>query len=324
MRQFIIFVPVLIAIGAASYIQFPQAEISNGIIQIRFYLPDPDKGYYRGTRFDWSGVTPKIEYKGHTYCGQWFESYNPTTHDAIMGPVEAFSPLGYENLSGSRTFVVIGVGVLLKKENQAYSPFLYHSILNPGVWKSDVKKDRIEFSQKLTDTGYSYDYKKTCLLEKDKPELVLIHYLKNTGNKSIETDVYNHNLFLIDQEKTGAQFEVNFPFDLIKINESPGFNEFAEIQGKNIRIKHPFLNTEHIYTELEGFNTSSQDYQIAIENHKTGAAVKIFADKPLSKLAFWACSTTLTPEPYIHLKINPGDSVSWRIRYQFYTCHIQP
>src|ERR1700748_1918108 len=71
---------------------FPQAEISNGIIRARFYLPDTAKGYYRGSRFDWSGVMPALEFKGHSYSGQWFEHYEPTLHDAIMGPVESFDP----------------------------------------------------------------------------------------------------------------------------------------------------------------------------------------------------------------------------------------
>src|SRR5258708_4754985 len=86
----------VLIIGAKKVDQFPQAEISNGIIKARLYLPDAANGYYRGSRFDWSGVMPELEYKGHTYFGKWFEEYSPTLHDAIMGPVEAFSPVGYD------------------------------------------------------------------------------------------------------------------------------------------------------------------------------------------------------------------------------------
>ena len=65
----------------------PQAEISNGIMKASLYLPDAKEGYYRGTRFDWSVVISSLEYKGHSYFGQWFVDYSPTKHDAIMGPV---------------------------------------------------------------------------------------------------------------------------------------------------------------------------------------------------------------------------------------------
>src|ERR1700743_1505206 len=34
----------------------PSADINNGVIHARLYLPNTAVGYYRATRFDWSGV----------------------------------------------------------------------------------------------------------------------------------------------------------------------------------------------------------------------------------------------------------------------------
>ena len=48
---------------------FPSTEIANGQIRIRIYLPIAQNGYYRGTRFDWSGVVYSLQYKGHSYYG---------------------------------------------------------------------------------------------------------------------------------------------------------------------------------------------------------------------------------------------------------------
>lgn len=83
-----------------AFAQFPQAEISNGQIHAKLYLPDPQNGYYRATRFDWSGVISSLEWNGHNYFGQWFERYDPKLHDSITGPVEEFltnsSGLGYD------------------------------------------------------------------------------------------------------------------------------------------------------------------------------------------------------------------------------------
>src|SRR5579872_7477587 len=79
--------------------QFPEAWLSNGEIKARIYLPDPVRGYYRATRFDWSGVIASLEYHGHNFFGQWFDHYDPHIHDSISGPVEEFrtgnAPLGY-------------------------------------------------------------------------------------------------------------------------------------------------------------------------------------------------------------------------------------
>src|SRR5260221_12500232 len=113
----------------------PQADISNGIIHARLYLPDTAVGYYRATRFDWSGVMPVLEYKGHQFITQWFPKYAPTIHDAIMGPVESFGPIGWREAAIGGSFVQIGVGVLVRPDSGAYTPFKYYTIRDAGVWR---------------------------------------------------------------------------------------------------------------------------------------------------------------------------------------------
>jgi hypothetical protein len=83
----------ILFVRAVSLDDVPQAEITNGIIKAKLYLPDAEKGYYRATRFDWSGVMPGLEYKGHQYFDEWNQSpYNPKLNDAIQGPVQEFLP----------------------------------------------------------------------------------------------------------------------------------------------------------------------------------------------------------------------------------------
>src|SRR5689334_18014633 len=91
--------------GFVKKIENPSTEISNGIVSARLYLPHSETGYYQGTRFDWSGVISHLDYKGHSYFGQWFEKYDPKLNDAIMGPVQEFSPLGYNEAKAGETFV---------------------------------------------------------------------------------------------------------------------------------------------------------------------------------------------------------------------------
>ena len=52
---------LLIFAGASAFIPnketaCPSAEIDNEHVRMRLYLPDSVIGYYRATRFDWSGV----------------------------------------------------------------------------------------------------------------------------------------------------------------------------------------------------------------------------------------------------------------------------
>src|ERR1035437_6359302 len=83
----ILFALAAVTLAAAD---FPQAEISNGPIRAKLYLPDAPQGYYRATRFDWSGQISTLEFQGHNYFGQWFDHYDPNGRDCILGPVEEF------------------------------------------------------------------------------------------------------------------------------------------------------------------------------------------------------------------------------------------
>jgi hypothetical protein len=312
-------------VGASVAQDFPQAEITNGIIKTKLYLPDVEKGYYRATRFDWSGVIPSLEYEGHQYFGVWNQSpYNPKLNDAIQGPVQEFSPLGYADAKVGESFVKIGVGALKKIEERSYRYAFTYEIANPGTWTVTKKKDRITFTQELNDaSGYSYLYSKTILLAKGKPLMVLEHKLKNTGKKPITTSVYDHNFFVIDNEPTGPNMKMSFPFEAKaedKGNGSlKGFGTIANIRGKSIIYERTLNKGEQVYSSgLHGFRNLAEDYNIIAENIKTGAGVKITSDQVLEKLVYWACPTTACAEPYIKLNVEPGQEISWKYNYEFF------
>jgi hypothetical protein len=308
---------------ALSAAEFPQAEITNGTMTARFYLPDSEKGYYRGTRFDWSGNTYSLKTANHEYFGQWFEKYDPKLHDAIMGPVEEFrtngAGLGFDEAKAGDTFIRIGVGVVRRPDDKPYQQFKTYDIVDPGKWKVKQGKDWIQFTHELTDKkGYAYRYTKTVRLVKGKAEMVLEHSLKNTGTKSIQTNQYNHNFFVIDGEATGPNTSVKFPFAL-KATPEPLKGSLAELRGTEIAYLQELQKGQSVYTELEGFGTSASDYDIRVENRKAGAGARIMGDKPLSKLVFWSIRTTSCPEPYIDLAVEPGREIQWRYTYQFYS-----
>lgn len=298
--------------------KFPQAEITNGLINARLYLPDAKKGYYQGTRFDWSGNMPSLVFKGHEYFGQWFDNYSPEIHDAIMGPVEEFTALDYFETKPGDTFVKIGVGVLTKPDEKPYTFSRLYPIVNHGKWSVKKKSDQVEFTHTLKDKEYAYVYHKTVRLVPGKPVMELIHTLKNTGKKTIETPVYNHNFFVIDNQKVGPDYVIKFPFNLS--GEGNGFGILADVDGSNIIFLRDFKPGETVFCGgLEGFGSSASDYDIRIENKKAGAGVHITCDRPLLKLVFWSCHTTPCPEPYIKVKADPGEEFTWTISYEFYT-----
>ncbi len=298
--------------------EWPQAELSNGIIQTTLYLPDANQGYYQGTRFDWAGAFKNLTYKGHSFIEPWFENYDPKLHDAISGPAEEFTPLGYTDAKPGSTFIKIGVGVLRKPDDKPYAFATYYDVVNQGKWTTKPYKNHLDFTHELTDsTGYGYRYTKTVRLSKGKPELILEHSLRNTGTRPIETSTYDHNFFIIDKQPSGPTVNIEFPF-AVKA-EGKGFGSTIQTQGNRLVYSRELEKKEQVFSAgLQGFDASSTSYDIRVENLKTGAGIHITSDQPLEKLVYWACSTTSCPEPYIHLKVAPGQEIKWKIAYEFY------
>ena len=65
--------------------------------------------------------------------------------------------------------------------------------------------------------------------------------------------------------------------------------------------------------------TSADHNRFELENTKVKAGVGMATDKLLVKLQCSSPRTTLCPEPYIGLRIDPGQSDRWITRYEFYT-----
>ncbi len=314
----------------------PETEISSDLVRARVLLPDAKTGFYRGTRFDWSGVIRDLVYEGHNFFPQWFQRMDPKVVDfvyegndivagpctAITGPCEEFSTrgkgLGFDEAQPGGTFLKIGVGVLRKPDDRDYSMFRVYELVNGGTWVVEPARDAVSFRQQVSDesSGYGYDYRKRVALEKGKPRLILEHALRNTGKRSIQSSVYNHNFMFLDQQPPGPDFRLTLPFPLAlapKIDPTG-----AEIHGNTLSFPKPLAGEDRVYLEFRGFGNTAADHDIRIENRSRAAGVRITTDRPLTRLALWSIRAPLCIEPFIEFEIAPGAEFRWQTAYEFY------
>jgi hypothetical protein len=310
---------------------FPRAEIANGEIRAQVCLPDAKTGYYRGTRFDWSGVIYSLQYEGHDYYGPWFDRMDPKVRDfvyegaeivagpcsAITGPADEFAPLGWDDAKPGGVFIKIGVGALRKPGDGRYDNYRLYEIADGGKWTVRKRRDSIEFIQELSSSGYGYIYRKTVRLAQGRPEMALEHSLKNTGTRVIETSVYNHNFLVLDRQPTGPDFAIAVPFRIE--TRRPPAKELAEIRGNRIVYLKALEERDAVAVPVQGFRGLPEDSEIRIENTRMGAGVKISADRPLSKLSLWSIRTVIAMEPFVDVRIEPGREFSWKSTYSYYT-----
>jgi len=312
---------------------FPQAEISNGQITAKLYLPDAETGFYRSTRFDWSGDISSLQYKGHSFYEPWFDIVDPKVINfvfrgpqivngscgALEGPVYEFqTPLGWDSAKPGGKFIKIGVGVL-RKEDGTYNRFFPYQVLDPGKWTVRKHKDRIEFQQVLSapDLGYAYVYLKVVRLTRGKPEMVIESSLKNTGQREIVSDVYAHNFTTIDHQPPGPDYQVSVPF---QIQAAPQRNsELAEAEGNEVVYHKVLKDDEQAVVYMRGFSDSPKDNRITIMNKKKGAGVRISGDRPLLREFLWSIRTVIAVENYVAVDVQPGADFTWKNIYEYYT-----
>jgi len=313
--------------------EFPQTEISNGQVTASIYLPDPQNGYYRSTRFDWSGAVNSLHYGGHKFYGPWYDRVDPKVINwvhqgpeivsgpcsALMGPVDEFAtPLGWNDSKPGGSFIKIGVGVLRRTDGE-YNRYFPYDVLNSGKWSVSTQHNAVVFTQELSDagSGYGYLYRKIVRLTDGKPEMVIEHSLKNTGKRAIQSSVYNHNFVVLDKQPPGPDFTFKLPFDIRTTR--PPKQELAEVRGNQIIFKRALTGEDQVAVPIEGFSNDAADSEIVIENKTVGAGVRITGDRPLVRDLLWSIRTVLAIEPYIGIDVQPGAEFTWKNTLDYYT-----
>jgi len=311
----------------------PTAEISNGLIRAKLYLPDANRGFYRSTRFDWSGVIASVEFNGHQYYGPWFTRTDPAVRDfiykatdiiasaqsAVVGPAEEFSrPQGYTDAKPGETFVKIGVGVLRKPDDTNYSGYANYAIIDPGKWSVTKQADAVETVQTLSDpaSGYGYEYRKTVRVSAGRPELVIEHSLRNTGKLPLQTNQYNHNFLVLDGAATGPEFTITVPFQ-IQPSQPPDPKD-AEIRGNQIVYRKTLAGEDRVAFGIQGFGKEPKDYDVKVENTKTGAGFRVRSDRPLASMSLWSIRSVISMEPFVDVSTEPGATTTWKFTYTYF------
>lgn len=298
---------------------YPATNLQTKLLNVRLYLPDAQKGYYRGTRFDWSGLVSRVEYGGHSFFCEFKTEHDPLNHDDICGTAEEFgieSAPSYAQAKPGEPFIKIGIGVLERADDSPYAFWKRYKIRTPGYWATAVSPDTISFHQQLHGpNGWAYEFTKKVSLSSSEPELRIARRLLNTGTQTIDTDHYDHNFLRIDGVPAGTNYTIEFKF-------APRFGTDSRTQGcvdlkdKSLVFSKEPAPDQAIWVRLEEFKEPSDNW-IRIVNHATGATMTITTDQPLSKLVFYSSGGVLCPEAFVKLDIPPGHSREWATTYRF-------
>jgi len=201
----------------ASSEPYPSVRLSNSLLALTVYLPNPWHGYYRGPRFDWSGMLGQVQFAGHTFFTPWRPGpHNPDGNDDVLGPAEEFdqdNPPDFELTPPGGAFLKIGVGLLTRPDDAPYRFLRPYAIAQAGVWDIAHGLSWIELTQNIAGNyGHGYRYVKRISLPADRPALSIEHCLENTGTQDLNTHWYCHNFVNVDCKATGPDYGLSLAF----------------------------------------------------------------------------------------------------------------
>jgi hypothetical protein len=314
--------------------QPPQALIHNKQLQVRIYLPDAQNGFYRGVRFDWSGVIADLEFSGHHLYRPWFALVDPTQRDvgyqgsdvvvgantAMTGPAEEFQePLGYAAAKPGGTFLKIGVGLLRRSDDTPYSFGAKYDLVDGGKWTVHQTSRSITFEQTLggRTSDYGYVYTKTIRLVGDSSQLVIEHRLRNTGRLSLASRVYDHNFLTIDGLGVGSAYAVSVPYNIQPTR--PPDERFFRLEGQRAFYVADLKDQDRATCGLQGFSTDARDYDFTVSNRAAHVQVRVVGDRPLVNATIWSIRSVVAVEPFIQVRADPGKEYSWSYTYTYST-----
>lgn len=262
--------------------------------------------YYKGTRFDWTGVFRSIVKNGCAIAEQWFDSEDAFRHDNVCGPSEEFAPVWVDDTH----CVKIGVGILSVPEGRdAYDRFKLYDIVDPGCFEIVRSGDSLIFKHMLE--GW-YEYEKTVALV-DDCAFRIGHDLKWHGDAPVASDCYNHNFFTMCQAYVGPSRRVVF-------DEAPSGHWRPDsvsgcIEGRELHFSRQMQGGEKCFIgDLHVPELRSEPYHFRV--CEGVSSVDVSCDAPMDHAVFWSNHRVACVEPYVVFTLGRGESFRWNIYYK--------
>lgn len=268
--------------------------------------------YYNGARFDWNGFITQITLDGqHTFCVP--ESLEPGIGSGGCGLCGEFGidkPIGYDDTSVGDYFIKIGVGLLKKADMSEYDFFKPYEIIQQSC-DVIVDRDAVTFSISTSEyNGYAYDYQKKITVAENRLEISYL--LHNTGTKKISTNEYCHNFIGIDTANVDSSYSLTLPCEI----------RMEKVNGK-LHVKDnkiTWLDTEmkeQFYCQIQNYDKKTSS-SWELYNHKVSIGVRETNDFPVYRFALWGYKHVISPEAFINIELEHGQTQKWTREYEFF------
>ncbi len=274
---------------------------------------------YHNSRFDWTGNISQVLFENkYTFCSaETTVGFDLKRHGrGLYNEFGITKPVGYDDCAVGDQFPKIGVGLLTKKSNDAYSFFLTYEI-DPFDIQTEKGDGWIKFTVFPKDCrGYSAKLNKRIRLSGNS---VTIDYeLENTGRHKIQTNEYCHNFIAINRSDIDEHYSLRVP---CKINKPSEMVEAVNPENAVIlytnSVKFNFTpERDFFYSPLTEFHSKNGEWEIAHDS--IGVGMKETTDFIPEMMNVWGSKHVISPELFIKIDLEPGHVLKWQRQYKFF------
>lgn len=282
---------------------------------------------YRGARFDWSSFITQVHLDGrHTFCIPESQGGAGTGGIGLCNEFGPFSPIGFEETPVGEQFPKLGVGLLTRPDAAEYAFFRDYPIqpyslrveTSPGVI-------RFEFAP-LTCRGYAARLVKTVSVLGNS--LSIDYALDNVGSLPIHTHEYCHNFLALNGHAVGPDYrlQLSHPLEPLyhpDIVDNPEFLTWTQAptqpwkhdleRGPATSSPEPCITEELIPAPVP----AGREYWWQLNHVPSGLQVRETLDCPWSTMVLWYAPHVVSPEAFVAVDVEPGETMEWRRTYAF-------
>jgi hypothetical protein len=287
--------------------------LKNQNIEIEIDLPFEN---YQFSRFDWTGKITNVKFKQISLTN--IENIDAADVNVLgKGFYNEFgieTPLGFDETKIGEKFHKIGVGLLKKIDNQ----YAFHKL---------YKIEPLDFQISTNNTGMimnciapvvnGYAYELLKEIELCESGFAVKYFLKNTGEKIIQTDEYAHNFLSINKEFIDSDYSLNFPFQIEPelFGETINPESSVTIGKQNINFQNS-PNKQFFFSNLSGGDKVDASWEL--KHLRTKIGIREFTNFQTKKVNLWGWKHVVCPELFFDINIAPGESQEWTRRYEVF------
>jgi hypothetical protein len=309
------------SVAAQDYGTCPQTLLKNSTLTLRVMHPDPKKGFYRGYRFEWSGIISEAFSDKHHFIGLPPDPASGQPNLSLGTASEFKPPLKIPSTKSGEPDreIRIGIGSFTDIPSPDPGGKPGHRLDQAAPWKMSSSGKSLTYTQDFQDpSGYAYRYQKTITLDDTRPLALITYSLENKGSRTIETEHYCHNWLCLDGAGTGASYGMSFPYPL-----EPNVLRFtqrhaARLDGRKL-VFDPALPSKSIFWMMFKDIEGASNNQWELSNVQTGSSVHFTADWTPFYLNIYGSLKAFCPETFVKLSLAPGQSRTWTTRYLFHS-----